>query len=77
MWVDFLDASYARIGQVAGKATTSGNWVELSSTGKSPAGTKYARVVLGRGANNAGSTYQWDEVRLDTLCPNDGSASIP
>jgi hypothetical protein len=34
-------------------------------------------VVLGRGASNAGSTYYWDDVTLDTICPNDGSASIP
>jgi uncharacterized protein YkwD len=77
VWVDFLDANYAKIGSIAGKSTTSSSWTKLSATGKSPAGTKYVRVVLGRGANNAGSTYAWDGVSLDTICPNDGSAGIP
>jgi hypothetical protein len=77
MWVDFLDANYATISQISGKSTTSSSWTKLSATGKSPSGTKYVRVVLGRGATNAGSSYTWDDVTLDTICPNDGSAAIP
>lgn len=77
VWVDFLDASYAVISQIPGKSTTNTAWTQLSSTGKSPSGTKYVRVVLGRAATNAGSTYAWDDVSLDTICPNDGSAAIP
>lgn len=77
MWVDFLDSSYAKIAQMPGKATTSTSFVQLSASGKSPKGTKYVRIVLGRGANNAGSTYYWDDVSIDTICPADGSAGIP
>lgn len=77
VWAEFLDADYKTLAKIPTKTTTNGTWTKLVSTAKSPAGTRFVRVVMGRGTKTIASVYYWDTMILETICPNDGSAGIP
>lgn len=67
VYLDFLDATYKRLGVTTVRAGTQAAWtgdaIKVSAT--APPGTVYARVILYGTANaDGGSTYDWDDVRL-------------
>jgi hypothetical protein len=72
-----LDADYKALAKIPTKTTTNGTWTKLVSNAKSPSGTRYVRVVMGRSSKSVASVYYWDTLVLETICPSDGSASIP
>jgi hypothetical protein len=66
VYLDFLDASYARIGRTSVSAGSNPAFHAVTRSGIAPAGTKYVRVALyGYAANNDySSTYDWDDIAL-------------
>jgi uncharacterized protein YkwD len=66
VYLDFLDASYARIGRTSVSAGSNTAFHAITRSGLAPAGTKYVRVaVYGYAGNNDyASTYDWDDITL-------------
>ena len=65
-YVDFLDASYARIGRSTLAAGSSSTQHTITRTVTAPAGAAYARVTIYGYTyyNNYASTFEWDDVTL-------------
>jgi hypothetical protein len=66
VYIDFLSASYARIGRSTISPGTSTTFHDVTRTVVAPAGTAFVRVTIYGyvGNNNYASTYDWDEVQL-------------
>jgi hypothetical protein len=68
VYLDFLNASFARIKPVTAPAGESSNWQTVSAGEVSPSGTRYVRVILwGSGAAGSKSSYDFDAVRLEAF----------
>lgn len=66
VYLDFLDASYNRIGRTTLNAGTSSTQHTITRTLTAPAGAAFARVTLYGyvGNNDYSSTFEWDDVTL-------------
>jgi uncharacterized protein YkwD len=66
LYLDFLDASFARIKVVTAPATTTNVFTAVKVEEVAPAGTRYVRVILwGSGATGHKSQFDWDVVRVE------------
>jgi uncharacterized protein YkwD len=66
VYIDFLDAAYARIGRTTLSAGSSATQHTITRAVTAPAGTAFARITLyGYQSNNDyASTFEWDDVSL-------------
>ncbi|MBV8760806.1 MAG: CAP domain-containing protein [Deltaproteobacteria bacterium] len=66
LYLDFLDASYARIGRASVTPGASATEHAITRTATAPAGTAFARVTIYgyTGNNDYTSTYEWDDLTL-------------
>ena len=66
LYLDFLDASFARIRAVTASGGTSTTFAQVKAEEVAPAGTRYVRVILwGSGSAGHRSTFDWDQVRVE------------
>lgn len=66
VFLDFLDAAYARIGRSTLAAGSSSTQHTITRTRTAPAGTAFARITIYGYMNNNdyASTFEWDDVTL-------------
>ena len=65
VYLDFLDGNFARISVSTAATASSGAWTGVQTEAKSPAGTKYVRVILfGSGSAGHAGVVDYDDVRL-------------
>ncbi len=66
VYLDFLDASFARTGRTTVAATSATTLHAITASQVAPAGTAFVRVALYGyvGNNDWASTYDWDDVAL-------------
>jgi uncharacterized protein YkwD len=66
VYLDFLNASYSRIGRSTITPGTSTTFHDVTRNVVAPTGTAFVRVTIYgyQGSNNYASTYDWDEVTL-------------
>ncbi len=69
VYLDFLDASFARIGRTTVSATAATTVHGIAASQVAPAGTAFVRVALYGyvGNNDWASVYDWDDVVLTAL----------